>query len=233
MRALFIVGVLVLTACGGNWSNRDLDFVDALPDRATLQSKLPQTATTSSPLTGVSTRRDPLGVGEPSKAYADTKKASTDFNAILATMLAAIDLTRQVAPTARTPDSRTWGPYPDSKNPGFEFRVVVTQVDEANFSWSIDSRKRPADFFSLASGSYAPTESLKRGRGEMTLHVKDFKSQLAVDEGLKALDEIVIGYVTDMFPTRVEMLFTFAAGNPSGLSAIGYTSREQADGSGS
>ena len=51
-----------------------------------------------------------------------------------------------------------------------------------------------------------------------------------LDENVKQLDEIAIGYVTDMFPRRVEMLFTIRPGS-TGTSSLGYTAREQEDGS--
>lgn len=233
MRALtFSSMVLLAAACGGNWSNRDLDFANALPDRALLKSKLPASSTTTSPLSGVQTRHDGLSVGDPSNAYADTKKAKTDFNGVIDNVLGAVDAIRQYPPSARTTNARTWGPYADTHNPGFEFRLVITQTDDTSFAWSLDSHKTGEDFFSIVSGSFVPTMSLTRGQGAFVLHIKDFKSKIVVDPGLQALDEISVTYATDVFPSTVAMVFTFSSGNASGLSKIGYTSRALADASG-
>src|SRR5687768_846689 len=76
------MSLLMATACGGgNWSNQDLEFLHALPQREELRSKLPAAETSSSGLTGV--RRDGLAVGDPSEVYADTKRSSDAFNGLL------------------------------------------------------------------------------------------------------------------------------------------------------
>ena len=232
MRALIFSAVVLATACGGNWSNRDLDFANALPDRDLLKSKLPTSTTSSAPLTGVETRRDGLSVGDPSTAYADANKAKSDFNGMIDNILGAVDAIRKYPPTTRATSSRIWGPYADTNNPGFEFRLVITQTDDASFTWSLDSHKIGEDFFSIVSGAFNPTMSLTRGQGSFAVHIKDFKSKIKIDAGLEALDEISVSYATDVFPNTVAMLFTFSSGNASGLSKIGYTSRELADASG-
>ncbi len=238
LKTQVMVGVaLLVSACGGNWSNRDLDFINALPDTTALKSNLPERSTSSSPLSGVQTRRDGLSVGDPSQAYSDARKAKTDFNGMLDSILGTVELLRQYPPTTRTDASRIWGPYPDSQNAGFEFRLTITLVTDStagtsSFAWALESHKVGNDFFPVVTGAFKPTMSLKQGQGSMIVHVKDFKDQLKVDDGLRALDQIDISYTTDAFPNAVGMLFTFAAGNTSGLSQIGYLSKELADGSG-
>jgi hypothetical protein len=226
-----LLGVVMLSACGGNWSNRDLDFAKALPDSTMLESKLPTSAASTAPLTGVATRHDGLVVGDPSTAYADTKKAKTDYNGIIDSVLSIAGAVRKYPPSSREPNSRTWGPYTDTTNTGFEFRLVMHQVD-AGYTWSLDSHKLGEAYFSIVSGAFTPTMSLTEGEGSFIVHVKDFKSALQVDAGLKALDEIAVTYATEVHPHTVSMQFTFAAGEASGYSSIGYTSREQRDSSG-
>jgi hypothetical protein len=231
MRALFFSLVLVLlAACGGNWSNSDLAFANALPRRDDLKSRLP-TSSTAQPLTGVATRRDGLMVGDPSNAWAQTRKAATDYNGILDSLLALVDQVRQIAPTSRTATTRTWGPFDDANNAGRQVQVIMTRIDDANFEWRLDSMGGGATI-NILTGNFKATDTARRGQGTIVVHVKDFRDVVTVDANFKQLDEITMGYVTDVFPKRVEMLFTFKPGSTSGLSGLGYTSREQQDGSG-
>ena len=227
----FLFSVLLLAGCGGNWSNTDLAFANALPRRDELKSRIPAGSTTQ-PLDGVGTRRDGLNVGDPSGAFAATRKAAADFNGLLDLILGVLDQVRAVAPTTRTGDSRTWGPFADSNNPGRELQVVIVKKDDVNFEWRIESRAINAAFIQVVTGNFLATDTARRGRGALVVHVKDFRDVLKVDDNLKQLNQIDMGYVTDMFPRRVEMLFTLKDASPLGISSIGYTARAQADGSG-
>ena len=230
---LVVPALVVLSACGGNWSNRDLDFVSALPERASLKSKIPTSRAQSSPLEGVATRRDGLAmVGAASQAYAQAKKGSTDFNGILDALLNVVDVVHKLPPTARTDTGRRWGPYADNKNPGTQFQLTINQVDDQTFAWKIESRPNGGDFIVLVDGGFKASGSVKEGQGALTVHVKDIKGKLALDEGFQAFDEIRIGYITDSYPHRVEMVFDLSPGGASKLSQVGYTYREQADKSG-
>lgn len=231
MRALFFSLVLVMvSACGGNWSNSDLAFANALPRRDDLKSRLPASSTTQ-PLEGVSTRRDGLMVGDPSNAWAQTRKAATDYNGVLDSLLGLVDQVRTIAPTSRTSNSRTWGPFDDANNTGRQVQLVMTRIDDSNFEWRIDSIGGGATI-NILSGNFKATDTARRGQGAIVVHVKDFRDVVKVDDNFKQLDEITMGYVTDTFPKRVEMLFSFKPGSTSGLSGLGYTSRVQQDGSG-
>lgn len=231
-RTLSLFALVALAGCGGSWSNKDLEFVNTLPRTEDLRAKLPQTASSTSPLEGTPTRRDALEVGDASAAWASTRKASGEFNGILDTLLTILDKVRQVPPTTRSTDTRVWGPYPDNNNPGFDFQVVIKQVDATNFGWAIQSRRRGGELFDVVTGAFKASVSAREGQGAMKVLVKDFRDVLKVDDNLKQLDELTIGYITDMFPHRVEMLFTFRQGSTSGLSALGYTYREQQDSAG-
>lgn len=229
---VFASAVVLLSACGGNWSTRDLEFVNALPSRADLQARLPAASSTSQPLEGVSTRRDGLNVGDPSQAYAATKKAATDFNGLLDQVLAILDTVRLVAPTTRSDNGRVWGPYPDSKNPGFEFQVSIQQLDATHFTWAIQARPTNGALFDVLTGTFVASTSARQGTGAFVVHVKGFKDKLAVDPSMQALDQIDVGYQTADWPHRVDMAFTFTPGNTSGLSMAGYTYRSLQDGRG-
>jgi hypothetical protein len=230
MRTTSLIALLVLSACGGSWSNKDLEFVSTLPSREALASNLPQPK--GSPLTGVTTRHDGLNAGDPSQAYARTRKASADFNSLLDFLLGVVEKVRSLPPSARTATTRTWGPYADQSNPGFKVRLTITQVDLTHYQWVIDSLPPTGEAIALVTGGFEATASLLEGKGTITVHVKDFRDRLKVSPELAQLDEIDIGYVTDQDPRLSHLVFTVAPGSVSGLSSIGYTAKEKADGSG-
>ncbi|HEY0093601.1 MAG TPA: hypothetical protein VGB96_04720, partial [Archangium sp.] len=75
---LLLLGCLA-TACGGNFSNDDLEFLNALPAREDLTAKLPGSEAGVS-AGGLRQRVAALAVGDPSTLYEDTHRASTAFN---------------------------------------------------------------------------------------------------------------------------------------------------------
>ena len=229
-RCVFSSLLVALATFGcGSWSNADLEFANALPNREALRSKLPVTASSKSPLSGVSTRRDGLDVGEPSGAYADAKKAATEFNGILDFLLTVLDRVRQVPPTSRSPDARIWGPYPDSANPGYEGQVRVQQDTADTFSWWLEERPTGGAFFDIVTGDFQATTSVKKGTGTMVVHVADFRDRLKVDDNnIKKLDAINIDYDTRGFPIEVTMSFVDASGP-----RLSYVYEENEDRSGS
>lgn len=233
MRTLLLFSALLLTACGGTWSNRDLEFAAALPSRADLTSKLPTSASASQPLS----RKDGLNAGDPSQAYADTKKAVTDFNALLDFFLGVVDSVRSLTPTSRSGDSRTWGPFAAKDNPGFQFQVVIALTatePQDTFGWKLQARKLGEQaWLDVVRGAFqASPETVRRGMGQIEVPVKEFRDQLKVDPNFAQLDSIAIGYVTNANPKLSTMAFTFAAGNAGGFSSAGYAAKQADDGSG-
>lgn len=233
MRTLILpLMITSLTGCFGNWSNADLAFADALPRREDLRARLP-TSSATQPLEGVATRRDGLMVGDPSNAWAVTKKAGQDFNAFLDLVLGVVDQVRAVEPTTRTSTSRTWGPFADNNNPGREVQVVIEKTDETTFAWRIESRALNGAFIRILDGNFVATDTARRGRGSFVVHFKDFRDVVKVTDDMKKLDSLEVGYVTDMYPLRAEMLFQIAPGTTVPYSSVGYTARQQQDLSGS
>ncbi len=229
-RTFAVLALSLASACGGSWSNKDLEFLGALPSRTELQSKLPGLSSTSRPLLG--TRQDELAVGEASIAYADAKKASGDFNGLLDSLLTVVDTIRQLPPSQRTATSRRWGPYPDSKNPGAEFVLDMTQTDARTYAYVVRVRKAPADFVDILLGNFVATDQLTKGAGQLVLLPAAAKAVIAVSAPLDQLQRIDVGYFTADFPKRVDMVLTFVPGASSGLSGVGYVYRELASGAG-
>ncbi|MCA3016543.1 MAG: hypothetical protein INH41_29525 [Myxococcaceae bacterium] len=233
MRRLLCPALLVVTACGGNWSNADLEFSAALPWRRELGSTLPTSASTGQPLS----RQDGLNAGEPSQAYVDTKKAVTDFNGLLDFFLGVIDTVRAQPPSSRADEARTWGPFVAADLPGYQFQVTITRTasePRETFAWSIQARRfGEADFFDLVRGDFqASPETVRRGVGTIEVPVKEVRARATLPAELQQLDRVSIGYQTSTFPQTTQMGFTFAAGNPIGLSQGGYRSERREDGAG-
>jgi hypothetical protein len=167
-----LASLVLLSACG-NWSNEDLEFLYALPDKEQLKAEL--TGMTS---TGQGLRRDPLSVGDDSTTGQGAVKAATDFNAFLDGVLAGIDGIKLVPPTTRQDDARTWGPYRDQKNPGFEAKFEIHRLIDGNYTWQYQLRPIGGEFFTAAQGFFEPTASLRKGRGNFTFDAKTVRENL-------------------------------------------------------
>lgn len=236
MRTLLLTTALFFSACGGNWSNGDLVFANALPRSTDLKSTLPANASTTSPLEGVATRRDELMVGDASNTWKLTRQATHDYNGVVDMLLGIVDQVRLVAPTSRSTNSRTWGPFSDTNNPGRELRVVISQTtDERSFTWSVESRPNNGEWLQVITGNFIANgdTSVRSGQGAIQVPVKAFRDVIKTDANIAQLDSITIGYVTDSWPHRVEMNFVAKPDATLSISGLGYTSLLQQDGSGS
>jgi len=98
LAATFVLGVL--GAGCGNYSNEDLEFMNAVPDQTDLAANLPV--------------RSALATGTEAELAKDTHDTVKIFNGILDSVLGDVEAIRAVQPTGRGPDSRTWGPFPDT-----------------------------------------------------------------------------------------------------------------------
>jgi hypothetical protein len=223
--------LLLLTACGGNFSNEDVEFVSALPVRRDLESKLPQ-QTGQSLLQG--TRQDAVTLGQPSQAYLDAKGASDAFNNGLFFLLDLIDSIRQISPTTREPDRRIWGPFPDKDHPDFIDEVVMERHETTLFDYRIEVRRKDAastdPWTVIVKGSFQATGGARKGTGEVHLYAKAANDAGLLLQGLDALDTLDAWYVTDQSPIQVNMLFVSVA-NPT-PTIVGYAYREYVDGHG-
>lgn len=236
MRVVTLLCAAALAGCTGNWSTDDLVFASVLPWTADLVVTVP-TAASSQPLEGVATREAPLMVGDPSVAWAQTRKAAGDFNALLIQLLGFVEQVRLVAPSARSAESRTWGPYPDANNAGREVQLRVTRpvldtVDEV-FEWTLESRAGGGQFVRIISGDVTVGETARTGSGRFTVFVKDFRDLVKVTDALGQLDEIAVNYGNGVSPSFVRMMLVLKPGGSSTLSPLGYTTARAQSGAGS
>ncbi len=208
MKRKAALALLFLAACGGNYSNGDVEFIGALPVRHELESKLPQP--TGQALEGV--RQDAIAVGEPSQAYLDTQSATASFNGGLFGLLDLIDKIRVIPPTHRDLDRRIWGPFPDEHNTNFLVEVVMERVQSVVFTYRIEVRSKDAPasapWTSLVVGTFHGTGGARRGIG----------------------DTLEMSYRSDQSLVEVNMLFRGTSTAAFQIVTYGY--REFADGQG-
>ena len=68
----------------------------------------------------------------------DTHNGISNVNTLLDDVLGLVDAIRSYEPTSRTSDSRTWGPFADSKQPGWQWELVVNrQPDGTMFNYDL------------------------------------------------------------------------------------------------
>jgi hypothetical protein len=233
MRTLWPALLCLLAACGGTFSNEDLEYLNALPTREALASKLPDRGSSSND--GLTQRRDRLVVGDTSPLYADTRKASTDFNNGLDGLLSLLENIRTLPPTTREPDRRIWGPYPDRNQPGHDVRFVMVR-NGGSFDYRLQFRPSKAGedaWWSFLEGTFKADAGIRKGEGSLHLFISDAVAKGLNVGGLSPFTRMDIGYQTKALPTRVEMIFSAPPIPPAVMGPqISYTYRERPEGSG-
>jgi hypothetical protein len=226
-RAPFSLAVLALalgaSACG-NYSNEDLEFMNAVPDRNDVSSDFPVTAALTNP-------------NEAALAK-ETRDATTGFNGILDLILGMVEKIRSFEPTSRQPNERIWGPIPADKQPGWQWRFAMTRQPDLSFTWSFEIEPvggGEADWVPLVSGAFQPSPGVRRGIGSFTLDTTALRAEsFPFDAGLADVKTIIISYSTQAFPISVTAELEKFPNYPD-LSAVNTTMFQygaQADGSG-
>jgi hypothetical protein len=204
----FLLLGCLATACGGNFSNDDLEFLNALPAREDLTSKLPE-AEGSVSAGSQGQRSDPLALGERSQLYVDTRKVSDEFNNGLDGLLSLLESIRDLPPTQREPDRRIWGPWPDRRHPGHELRFVMTREAE-HFDYQLQFRPERSSeeaWWTLVDGSFRAGGGLRKGEGTVKLLLSEAKAHGFSVGGLAYLERLDIAYQTRALPIGVQMRF--------------------------
>ncbi|WP_240359876.1 hypothetical protein [Pyxidicoccus trucidator] len=202
---------LAAAACGGDFSNDDLEFLNALPRREDLAAKLP-TSSEGRSGGGLTARKAGLVVnlGEVSELVTDTEETGLNFNTAVDGLLTLLENIRSVSPTTREPDRRVWGPFKDKDNPGFDVRFVMER-QELRFDYQLEYRRTGEDdqaWWAFLSGTFQADSGIRKGVGALHLDVKRAVQEDFPSSGLSVLDRLDIDYQTKTLPTRVEMVFT-------------------------
>ncbi|WP_223646606.1 hypothetical protein [Corallococcus sp. EGB] len=209
--ALALPCVLAL-ACGGDFSNDDLEFQNALPQREDLAAKLPASARSGQDL-GTSVQR--LGaaqvLGGTSRLALQAYIAGKRFNTSVDALLALLELVRNAPPTTREADRRIWGPFPAQDHPGHELRFVMERQD-TSFAYLLQFRPRgggEGEWWTYLPGTFKAGGGIRKGTGTLALDLKAARAHGFETGGdANAVDRLDIDYQTKALPTRVELLFT-------------------------
>ncbi|WNG16686.1 hypothetical protein [Cystobacter fuscus] len=224
---LLLLGCLA-TACGGNISNDDLQFLNALPTREVLSAKLPGAAGFQGK--GSSRQRvDALVLGEHSRLYELTRQAADKFNGGFDGVLSVLEETRMSPPTTRAPALRIWGPAQDPGNPGHETRFMMTR-EAGHFDYRIQFRPMGSDeaaWWSALVGSFQSEGGPRKGKGTLSIFVAEAKDHGINVPWMSDMKRLDIDYQTSTLPISVRMRFT-----PESGSELGYAYQEIPGGSG-
>jgi hypothetical protein len=225
MRHCWLLLLGCLAACGGNFSNDDLEFLNALPTREDLASELPGSSGTVSE-GGLRRRSDALAVGDPSELYRDTRAASDTFNGGMDGLLTLLERIRELPPTTRAPELRVWGPWPDPDHPGYDVRFAMKR-EPGSFIYLLQYRTQGSGeegWWSAIEGTFQPDGGLREGTGAVRVLVKQTKAHGFDARGLADLDLLEIVYQTRALPITVRM--RFVPSSPETASELLYGYRE-------
>jgi hypothetical protein len=217
-----IAGLLLVCACG-NLSNEDVAYLAAIPKKEELHVTVPQ-GSTAQPLCALGT----------ADVYASAKTTGASLNGAVDAILSLVDNIRQVTPTTRDDDSRTWGPFPDQQHPGVITQVVMyRELDAARTPWhwvyTISSARPPGDFLPILEGEFFGAES-SRGVGRITLHFEN-SAKLQTNKPTDPAFPLRIYYDRSGDPHTVSLDLT-AGVNAFGLVSFDYGFASYSDGHG-
>ncbi len=193
---LIVIGLTGLAGAGcGNYSNEDLEFMQALPERSDLSAEVPA--------------RSAVVLANTAELYRMTRDVVVIFNGIVDAFLTLIDAIRAYPPTTREPNTRIWGPFPAQNQPGWEVRMVMTRQDLAKFVYTVDFHAiGSADaWINVINGNFAASGGVRKGVG--MLNVTTALARAAgLDPGLGYLDAMNTTYDNHAFPITVDLQFT-------------------------
>jgi hypothetical protein len=195
---LFVaIGLAGLPGVGcGNYSNEDLEFMQALPEKTDLSAEVPT--------------RSAVVLGDTAELYRMTRNVVVIFNGVVDSFLTLIDAIRAYSPTTRLPNERIWGPFPAQDQPGWEVRMVMVRQDLATFAYEVEFRPMGAgdDAWTVViNGNFASTGGVRKGSGHLVVSTAAARAA-GLDPGLGYLDSMTTDYDNHSFPITVNLQFT-------------------------
>jgi hypothetical protein len=208
-RRLGLALAALLAGCG-NYSNEDLDYMNALPEGSDLAANIP-------PVTGA------VELANEAELARDTHDTTRGFNGLLMALVGIVDTIRSYPPTARTATSRIWGPFPADrkqlKNLDWETRMIVSRdmvvgsdgVVTDQFDYEIAVHHEGAldtDWPVFIRGSFQAGHTARRGMGHVELITADVRAEGLDVSDLGMLDHLEIDYNTFDDPITITMKVT-------------------------
>ncbi len=166
--SLSMSALLMASACG-------------LPDDAEFRGAPPSTRQVTIAFPGVSTMsarlpREDNPPRSPSAAlYFELSHAMAQLlNTSALQLLSVARVMVQLPATTRMGPSRTWGPYEPGGSDPLTYRLVVTQLGDAVFAYTLSARgtgpKSESEFLTVLEGSVSKGEEASAAKGRMTVY---------------------------------------------------------------
>jgi hypothetical protein len=216
-RRLVAAPLLLAFAACGNYSNEDLEFMNAVPAQDDLTANIPPA---------------PLTTTDEAELSAQTHQAVRNFNGLIDGVLAYIEAVRSYEPTSRARDSRTWGPAATDDAIGWQWRFVMTRDAsvQGRFDYRMELQPDGAGdaWTAFITGYFDAAVGVRRGNGQFLVDFTALRAEgypFRADDSNLALVQVV--YSTADFPTSVAVTFAGVDGT-----TVELTYGAQADGSG-
>jgi hypothetical protein len=224
-----VTAALVLLAIGlgacGNYSNDDLEYMNAVPAGNQLVATLPAYSAA-------------LPVANQAELAQTTHSVTTQFNQMIDSTLGGVDTIRSYEPSSRTPTSRTWGPFASTNQVGWDWQLTVSHDDPQStvFTYELDV-ENTADlaqgWLTFVSGRFDASEGVRKGNGSMTVTTDALSAAgFPFDQGTAPFDMLTVNYSTLSYPITVDMTIARMADATNAVTSVVYSYAGQADGSG-
>jgi hypothetical protein len=233
MKVLGLSLLVLLFGCG-NYSNADLEFMNAVPQTGDLSVTSP--------------RLSAVRPAAQDDALRMTVDVTTKMNASAAGILALVDKLRTIYPTTRDANTRIWGPWPSDENPGWQLEFAMTRrlLDDGvtpHFDYELimippagvviaDGSKTTSQ---VLGGAFESTGLARAGVGRMWLLPKDARDAGAVLKDLEKLDTLTIDYDNRQWPRTLDMVIVneppLLPTDDAQSAQYGYRRSENGDGS--
>jgi hypothetical protein len=202
--ALGLVVLCASAAACGNYSNEDLEYMNALPESDALRVNIP-------PVTSA------VELANEAELAKDTHDTTRGLNGLLMGLVGIVDAVRSFPPTARTATSRIWGPFGPGKsqlkNLDWETKMIVSRNDSdpSRFDYEIDVHHQGAadtDWPTLITGWFQVGKTARRGMGHVELLTAMARAEGFDASDLGMLDHLEVDYDTTGDPVTVTMHIT-------------------------
>ena len=193
---------LGISGCG-NYSNDDLEFLNALPARENVTVEVPA--------------RSAALLGGAAEGWRTAWTVSRTFNATAEGLLALVDKIRSSYPTSRNGEARVWGPFPSDRQPAW--KVVFSMMKNValdRFEYVLEMIPPPGVTLALGrdrtvvlSGRFMAAARAGDGVGHLELSPGEARQAGVVFENLDRLQTLALDYDYRGGPRVVNIVLTY------------------------
>lgn len=194
-----------ISGCG-NYSNDDLEFLNALPARENVTVEVPV--------------RSAVLLGGAAEGWRTAWAVSRTFNSAAEGLLALVDRIRSSYPTSRNGETRVWGPFPSDRQP--EWRVVFSMMKNQNvpendrFEYVLEMIPPSGVTLALGrdrtvvlSGRFNAAARAGNGIGHLELSPGEARQAGVIFENLDRLQTLALDYDYRGGPRVVDIVLTY------------------------